>query len=128
MEKEEIKIMLRVREDIKKNLQKLTDFQFGCLMAYFKAKSLTGLARAIMDAPTNIKEELMDTYDWQNVRICSHCGKFMDEGYYLDGEYACSDECAIAVYDGDEKQFRDDVSHAEEDGCETYWTDWYECD
>ena len=40
-------------------------------------------------------------------RICSHCGKEHIEGWYLsdfdrqrkdDAPYACSDECALAIY------------------------------
>ena len=54
--------------------------------------------------------------DDENVRRCDHCGKPMREGYYLSGEYACSDECALALYHGDKAQM-------EEDG-ECYWTEW----
>ena len=59
-------------------------------------------------------------------RICSHCGKKMEEGYYLNGDYACSDECAIALYDGDEEELRRDLE--EEDlecgSTDCYWTEW----
>ncbi len=30
--------------------------------------------------------------DDENIRRCDYCGKPMREGYYLGGEYACSDE------------------------------------
>lgn len=58
------------------------------------------------------------------VRRCDHCGKPMKEGYYLGGEYACSDECCLALYNGDEKQMKEDLSHAEEEDGECYWTEW----
>lgn len=60
----------------------------------------------------------------ENVRVCSHCGKPMTSGYYLAGEYACSDECCLALYDGDVAQMKEDLSHACEDNCDTYYTDW----
>lgn len=60
----------------------------------------------------------------KEIRKCDHCGKPMKEGYYLAGEFACSDECCLALYDGDEAQMKEDLSHAEEIDCETYWTEW----
>lgn len=57
-------------------------------------------------------------------RICSHCGKVMLEGYYLAGEYACSDECAIALYNGDKQAFEADIANADDDDAEVYWTEW----
>ena len=57
-------------------------------------------------------------------RTCDHCGAHMTEGYYLAGEYACSEACAIELYDGDEAAFREDLSHAEEDNGEVYFTEW----
>lgn len=44
----------------------------------------------------------------KEIRRCDHCGKPMKEGYYLAGEYACSDECCLALYDGDEAQMKED--------------------
>ena len=49
----------------------------------------------------------MQTND--NLRCCSHCGKPMKEGYYLADEYACSESCAIALYNGDKAQFEEDL-------------------
>ncbi len=62
--------------------------------------------------------------DDENVRRCDHCGKPMREGYYLGGEYACSGECALALYHGDKAQMEEDLSHAEEEDGECYWTEW----
>lgn len=66
---------------------------------------------------------MLDTDD-ENIRRCDHCGKPMREGYYLGGEYACSDECALALYHGDKAQMEEDLSHAEEEDGECYWTEW----
>jgi hypothetical protein len=48
----------------------------------------------------------------------------MQEGYYLGGEFACSDECALALYHGDKAQMDEDLSHADEADGECYWTEW----
>lgn len=61
-------------------------------------------------------------------RVCDTCGKWHTEGYYVDGEYACSEECAIALYDGDADAFNADLAlldnPATADYAETYWTEW----
>lgn len=62
--------------------------------------------------------------DDENVRRCDHCGKPMKEGYYLGGEFACSDKCALALYHGDKAQMDEDLSHADEADGECYWTEW----
>lgn len=58
------------------------------------------------------------------IRRCDHCGRPMKEGYYLGGEYACSDECCLALYSGDAKTMMEDLSKADDDDGECYYTDW----
>ncbi len=70
--------------------------------------------------------EKIGELDVENLRTCDCCGTPMIGGYYLGGEFACSERCAIDMYEGGEKKFREDLSHAEEEGCETYWTQWDE--
>ena len=60
----------------------------------------------------------------ENLRRCNNCGTPMKKGYYLGGEYACSDECALALYGGNKAQMEEDLSHADEDDGECYWTEW----
>lgn len=60
----------------------------------------------------------------QEVRRCDSCGRPMKEGYYLAGEYACSDECALNLYHGDKATMEEDLSHADEDDGECYYTEW----
>lgn len=60
-------------------------------------------------------------------RICSHCGKHHEEGYWIgEYEYACSDECAIAIMGGKE-QFDEAMNEYDDDAnynpiC---WVEWY---
>lgn len=58
------------------------------------------------------------------IRRCDHCGRPMKEGYYLAGEYACSDECCLALYHGDKKTMDADLALADTDEGECYWTEW----
>ncbi len=62
----------------------------------------------------------------KNYQICSYCGKRFNEGYFLGNEYACSHECAVGLYKGDEKQLNADLEQEElEPGTtECYWTIW----
>ena len=54
-------------------------------------------------------------------RKCDCCGDGMDEGYYLDGEYACSKECLDKMLTQEEqKELRVGV-----DDSDYFWTDWY---
>ncbi|WP_289764512.1 hypothetical protein [uncultured Duncaniella sp.] len=88
------------------------------------------LAPAIVTETANKYRKMLDEAvealdpDDENIRRCNNCGKPMKEGYYLGGEYACSDECALALYHGDKAQMEEDLSHAEEDDGECYWTEW----
>lgn len=62
----------------------------------------------------------MDYEPDNGIRICSHCGSEMNEGYcWGDGEgYACSDKCLYA--DG-YTEAQKDIDY--EEGI-IYWTDW----
>lgn len=55
------------------------------------------------------------------MRICECCGKFpMMDGFYLDGEYLCSDECLEKTYTPKEIEAMDMGG----DDSECYWTEW----
>lgn len=54
-------------------------------------------------------------------RKCDCCGDGMDEGYYLDGEYACSKECLDKMMT-QEEQIELRVGA---DDSDYFWTDWY---
>ena len=53
-------------------------------------------------------------------RKCDCCGKGMDDGYYLDGEYICSDECFDKTYTSEERTAMDVGG----DDSDCYWTEW----
>lgn len=85
------------------------------------------LARWYEMAPREVKKEFLDVFNEKNddLRICTNCGCFMYEGYLLGIEYACSDKCAIELYQGDESQLRKDIKESiEDDNGEFFWTEW----
>lgn len=62
-------------------------------------------------------------------RVCDVCGQWHTEGYYVGEEdYACSEECAIELYGGDEESFKADLALLDDpdtaDSACTYWTEW----
>jgi hypothetical protein len=78
-----------------------------------------------------LAEELdPNALDELHVRVCDNCGKFIHEGYYLGGEYACDENCAIPLYKGmtpkaAKRQFERDLKEDEKnDAGECYWTEW----
>ena len=52
--------------------------------------------KALEEGSGKVREEIL--INWLNVdsmRVCTYCGKIMEEGWYLNcNGYACSDECA----------------------------------
>lgn len=46
-------------------------------------------------------------------RVCSRCGKYFHEGWFLGDEYACSEECAVALYGGNRELFEADLEMEE---------------
>lgn len=81
------------------------------------------IADNIEGAGMDTKRTFMGLFDDTPFRLCDHCGKFFEEGYILVTEYACSDECAVALYDGNEDALRADLA---EEGDEIYYSDWSE--
>lgn len=70
--------------------------------------------------------QTVECADECDCRVCSHCGARFHEGYFLGNEYACSDECAVALYGGDREQFEADLEAEEEEAgtTECYWSIW----
>lgn len=81
------------------------------------------IASNIEGAGMDAKRTFMNLFEDTPFRLCDHCGKFFEKGYILVTEYACSDECAVALYDGNEEALRADLA---EEGDEIYYSDWSE--
>lgn len=57
---------------------------------------LPTIAKILVEGTGEQKEHiLIDWLDMDSCRVCSTCGKIMEEGWYLNcAGYACSNECA----------------------------------
>lgn len=72
----------------------------------------------------DIINEVNEGASFDDIRVCDNCGLPMSEGYYLGGEFACCDRCCLDLYKGDKAQMEEDLSHADEDGSDCYYTEW----
>ena len=71
----------------------------------------------IYSSDVESKEDFIEDNEIETLRVCQHCGKFMNEGYiYRDFETFCSDTCFIKEHG------RATFENADED--ELYWTAW----
>jgi hypothetical protein len=71
----------------------------------------------------NIIEEVVkgDKY----ARICTCCHSGMNEGYFADYEYFCSDSCLRTEFSATEwEELASDGVEDEEDNDSYYWTEW----
>jgi hypothetical protein len=58
-------------------------------------------------------------------RKCTCCGKGMNEGYFADYEYFCSDSCLHTEYTAKEwQELASDGVEDEESNDSYYWTEW----
>ena len=67
---------------------------------------------------------LVQNLEDEDIRRCDKCGMPMKEGYYLAGEYACSDMCCLSLYAGDKLAMYEDLKNASADSSDCYYTEW----
>ena len=94
----------------------------------------------LYDILSNIKRHRNETiaeaflsYVWNeyNIRQCSVCGELMQDGYHLDGDYACCDQCRNEYYiknRGCKTKEEAELSYlTDSDGDDSnfYYTKWY---
>ena len=88
----------------------------------FRVKDINWMVTHDLDENHNLSDDIGE--NCEELRYCDNCGKLMKKGYYLDGYYACSDECCLALYDGDKQLMQEDLSYAGESNSEYYYTEW----
>lgn len=97
------------------------------------------IRKALEEGSGKVREEIIRNWlDCDSMRVCSYCGKIMEEGWYLDcNGYACSDECAaqsegITMEEFEKwRIYKDDiVSYLEDEGKDRHIEDLSkeECD
>lgn len=74
------------------------------------------------------RENIIDQFTLDSIRVCEHCGQPMCEGYLIDGDYTyCSEECARAAtteMGWPEGKFDYHISNGDEEDDTVYWTQW----
>ena len=60
---------------------------------------LPGVIKALEEGNGHVREDVLNGWlDVESMRVCSHCGAIMEEGWYMEcSGYACSDECAAQI-------------------------------
>ena len=60
---------------------------------------LPGVIKALEDGNGRVREDILIGWlDVESMRVCTHCGAIMEEGWYMEcSGYACSDECAAQI-------------------------------
>ena len=60
---------------------------------------LPGVVKALEEGDGHVREDvLIGWLDVDSMRVCTHCGAIMEEGWYMEcGGYACGDECAAQL-------------------------------
>ena len=83
------------------------------------------IRKALEEGSGKVREEIIRNWlDCDSMRVCTYCGKIMEEGWYLNcNGYACSDECAAQSEGITMEEFRkwriykdDIVSYLEDEG------------
>lgn len=84
-----------------------------------------GIKKALEEGSGAVRDEILSNWlDCDSMRVCTYCGKIMEEGWYLNSNgYACSDECAAEAEGITMEQFKkwriykdDIVSYLEDEG------------
>lgn len=106
---------------LKHQQAKHTGFTLEDFINMFKAYRQTRAVDFLLGLNEYIDREMLG--DDYICRICSECGKRMDEGYCVDNglEYYCSDECLRKHYTQEQWEMMYDNG----DG-DSYWTTWYD--
>ena len=68
-----------------------------------------------------VKEMIEQHAEEKDIRVCTECGKLMEEGYCIENgiEYYCDDECLHKSIDEEEYEKLYDNGNGD-----TYWTQW----
>ena len=109
--KERVKEQNRLIQKLKEEVRVCNDFKDmgnvifeGCWKSLLRTKTYN---------------EIIDKFDIQGVRVCSHCGSLMDQGYCIESgdAYYCDDECL-------ESEMTMEEYDTLYDNGDTYYTEW----
>ena len=95
-----------------------------CFTAFIGPTNITSKVERAYWLVKNVPALMLSEYfDFEYVRICSHCGKPMGWGYCLEGgcEYYCSSECLHHHFSDEE--WENLYNHGNGDSYYTAWID-----
>ena len=74
----------------------------------------------------DIRQNMIDEWELETIRVCEHCGQPMYEGYLVnDCEIYCSKECVMSARNWSEEEFEELAVYADDgDNVSCYWTAW----
>lgn len=90
------------------------DIQTGSISCNDKVDLLNTLLEQVKEMIEQYAEE-------KDIRVCTECGKLMEEGYCIENgiEYYCNDECLHKNISKEEYERLYDDGNGD-----TYWTQW----
>ena len=72
-----------------------------------------------------VRQDIIDEWELETIRICEHCGRLMYEGYLVDDcECFCSKNCVKEDKGWSEAEFNEEIANADSDNATIYWTKW----
>jgi len=71
------------------------------------------------------RENIIDEWELETIRVCNHCGAPMCEGYLWQHFVTyCSEDCVKKALNMDDKDFDEEIQNAGDDDAELYYTKW----
>lgn len=82
------------------------------------------IIKVFIENPTE-RQDIIDEWELETIRICEHCGRLMYEGYLVDDcECFCSKDCVKEDKGWSEAEFNEEIANADSDNATIYWTKW----
>lgn len=72
----------------------------------------------------DVLEDVILANDIGNLRVCTHCGKLMNEGWTCVDSPYCSDKCLLADNPDIDLDNLAKMTEQELDASEIFWTAW----
>lgn len=94
-----------------KTLTKVCDQILAANMAEYSDERIAKRTSArdlwiLINGTISEKEEVLENYNIECLRVCEQCGELMDEGWMLDCTVVCSDECAARFFEESVDEFK----------------------
>ena len=73
----------------------------------------------------DVRQDIIEKYELDSIRICDHCGSPMNEGYMKDDfNTYCCEQCVKAATGWSNETFKEHIANADSEDADIYWTMW----